>query len=123
MGLNNERHITEKELKIAAKQINLQFGVINLLIQKVRENQINKKMRNNKETPVSLLVEQFNLQAYAPHVNQALQMESQKQQKYNEMFAMLEECFRFTKIVQDSATSALVLRNEIEQLIKEAKEL
>ncbi len=43
MGLINEKHITEKELKIAAKQINLQFGIINLLIQKVRENQTNKK--------------------------------------------------------------------------------
>jgi hypothetical protein len=80
-------------------------------------------MSNKKETPVSWLVEQFNLQAYAPHVEHALQMESLKQQKYDEMLAMLEECFRFTKIVQDPATSALVLRNEIEQLIKEAKEL
>ena len=80
-------------------------------------------MSNKKETPVRWLVEQFNLQAYAPHVEHALQMESLKQQKYDEMLAMLEECFRFTKIVQDPATSALVLRNEIEQLINEAKEL
>lgn len=35
----NTRQITEKELKIAAKQINLQIGLIELLIVKVRENQ------------------------------------------------------------------------------------
>lgn len=38
-----ERQITEKELKIAAKQINLQFGLIELLINKVRENQSKSK--------------------------------------------------------------------------------
>ena len=34
-----ERQITEKELKIAAKQCNLQRGVVEYLIAKVRENQ------------------------------------------------------------------------------------
>lgn len=33
------RHITEKELKLAAKHINLQRGVIEHLINAVRENQ------------------------------------------------------------------------------------
>jgi hypothetical protein len=33
------RQITEKELKIAARQVRLQHGVIEYLIAKVRENQ------------------------------------------------------------------------------------
>ncbi len=33
------RQITEKELKIAAEQVRLQRGLIEYLIQKVRENQ------------------------------------------------------------------------------------
>jgi hypothetical protein len=72
-------------------------------------------MSNNKETPVRWLVEQFNLQAYAPHVEHALQMESQKQQKYDEMLAMLEVC--------KQATSSFDMHQDLEQLIKEAKEL
>ena len=35
----HQRHITEKELKIAAKQIGMKIGVVEYLIQKVRENQ------------------------------------------------------------------------------------
>lgn len=35
----NNRQITEKELKIAARQVKLQIGLIELLIVKVRENQ------------------------------------------------------------------------------------
>ena len=86
-------------------------------------------MSNKKETPVSWLVFELSKVGYLPDGlptdihNRALQMEAQKQQKYDEMLAMLEVCFRFTKRVQAPATSALVLRNEIEQLIKEAKEL
>jgi hypothetical protein len=88
-------------------------------------------MNNKKETPVSWLdvmigkMEQHgaDLPALRVHIDRALQMEAQKQQKYDEMLAMLEECFRFTKRVQNPATSALVLRNEIEQLVKEVKEL
>jgi hypothetical protein len=77
---------------------------------------------SNKETPVSWLAGQ--LESITQDLfDRALQMEAQKQQKYDEMVAMLEECFRFTKIVQDPATSALVLRNEIEQLVKEVKQL
>jgi hypothetical protein len=91
----------------------------------------NKTMSNKKQTPVSWLdgmigkMEQHgaDLPALRVHFDKAFQMEAKNQQKYDEMVAMLEECFRFTKIVQDPATSALVLRNEIEQLIKEAKEL
>lgn len=39
------RQISEKELKIAAKQCNLQIGLIEYLILKVRENQ--KKHKQN----------------------------------------------------------------------------
>ena len=92
-------------------------------------NTTTKSMSNKQETPVSWLVFELSKVGYLPDGlptdihNIALEMESQKQQKYDEMLAMLEECFRFTKIVQDPATSALVLRNEIEQLIKKVKEL
>ena len=74
-----------------------------------------KTMSNKKETPVSWLVEQFNLQAYAPHLEHALQMESKKQQKYDEMLAMLEIC--------KERTTSIIMYDELEQLIKEAKEL
>jgi hypothetical protein len=74
-------------------------------------------MSNKKETPVSWLVEQFNLQAYAPHVNHALEMESKKQQKYDEMLEMLEEAERTLREVFDCDTEKAL------QLIKEAKEL
>ncbi len=40
------RQITEKELKIAAKKCNLQIGLIEYLILKVRENQ---KKENNEQ--------------------------------------------------------------------------
>lgn len=36
---NNKKHITEKELKKAAKECNLQIGIIDYLINKVRINQ------------------------------------------------------------------------------------
>jgi hypothetical protein len=74
-------------------------------------------MSIKKQTPVSWLVEQFNLQAYAPHVNHALEMESKKQQKYDEMLAMLEEAERTLREVFDCDTEKAL------QLIKEAKEL
>ena len=66
-------------------------------------------------TAVEWLVEQFNLQAYAPHVEHALEMESQKQQKYDEMVAMLEIC--------KERTTSIIMYDELEQLVKEAKEL
>jgi hypothetical protein len=89
-------------------------------------------MSNKKETPVSWLMEQIlelpldegtNAAHLKKHVNKvtvfdyALQMESKKQQKYDEMLAMLEKA-------SDALTSSdAYLRKEIEQLIKEAKEL
>jgi hypothetical protein len=74
-------------------------------------------MSNKQETPVSWLVEQFNLQAYAPHLEHALQMESKKQQKYDEMLEMLESCvLAFEQMGMKEPIG-------ITQLIKEAKEL
>jgi hypothetical protein len=72
---------------------------------------------NNKKTAVEWLVEQLHI-AIVPKellVLEALQMESQKQQKYDEMLAMLEE--RTLREVFDCDT-----KNTL-QLIKEAKEL
>jgi hypothetical protein len=88
-------------------------------------------MSNNKQTPVrwynqkiktfELWVEtkQITWNEYHTRKNKistkALEMESKKQQKYDEMLAMLEICKR--------RTSSFDLHQEIEQLIKEAKEL
>jgi hypothetical protein len=47
--------------------------------------------------------------------NEALEMESKKQQKYDEMLAMLDICKQITNSRQ--------IHDEIEQLIKEAKKL
>ena len=59
-----------------------------------------KKMSNKKASPVRWLdvmigkMEQHgaDLPALRFHIDKALQMESQKQQKYDEMVAMLESC-------------------------------
>jgi hypothetical protein len=48
-------------------------------------------------------------------LNKAKEMESQKQQKYDEMLGMLEVC--------KQATSSFDMHQDLEQLIKEAKEL
>ena len=37
----HRRHITEKELKIAAKEVKLQYGLIDYIIKKVRKMQVN----------------------------------------------------------------------------------
>jgi hypothetical protein len=52
---------------------------------------------------------------YSIELQTALQMESQKQQKYDEMLAMLEIC--------KERTTSIIMYDELEQLIKEAKEL
>ena len=49
-------------------------------------------------------------------LNKAKEMESQKQQKYDEMLAMLE------RVVKHELTP-IVMRNQTKELIKEAKEL
>jgi hypothetical protein len=85
------------------------------------ENTIKKPMSNKKETPVSWLMDKlfqdFGV-AFPDNIgNRALQMESQKQQKYDEMLAMLEEAERTLREVFDCDTEKAL------QLIKEAKEL
>jgi hypothetical protein len=90
-------------------------------------------MSNKKETPVSwynqkiktfeLWVEtkQITWNEYHTRKNKistkALQMESQKQQKYDEMLAMLED------ILEAQKSGEVFHSYKIEQLIKEAKEL
>jgi hypothetical protein len=76
-------------------------------------------MSNKKETPVSWLrdklFQDFGF-AFSDNIaNEALEMESKKQQKYDEMMAMLEIC--------KQTTNSRQIHDEIEQLIKEAKEL
>ena len=80
-------------------------------------------MSNKKETPVRWLFKEIKKDIlgleydYSIELQTALQMESQKQQKYDEMLAMLEKA-------SDALTSSDAdLRNEIQQLVKEAKEL
>jgi hypothetical protein len=78
-------------------------------------------MSNKKETPVRWLVDKLKFidknsyNELYDHFNQALQMEAQKQQKYDEMLAMLEVC--------KQTTSSFDLHQDLEKLIKEAKEL
>jgi hypothetical protein len=79
-------------------------------------------MSNKKETPVSWLVDKLKFidknsyNELYEHFDHALQMESQKQQKYDEMLVVLE------KVVQSELTP-IVLRRRAEEIIKEAKEL
>jgi hypothetical protein len=82
-------------------------------------------MSNKKETPVSWLIEQWPiLKSKLPEriLDHALEMESKKQQKYDEMLAMLERIKKFYDI-KAIHEDEYQLRYEIEQLIKEAKEL
>jgi hypothetical protein len=81
-------------------------------------------MSDKKETAVSWLVEQvkskeFTNDMYCWHKEEvfrkALEMESKKQQKYDEMLEMLE------KIIKYSLTRNI--EAEAEQLIEEAKKL
>jgi uncharacterized protein (DUF305 family) len=80
-------------------------------------------MKDKKETPVSWLVEEiaekFNFRFasfYWQHVQQALEMESKKLQKYDEMLVMLERLSNHFGLFPDD-------RDSIKKLIKEAKEL
>ena len=80
-------------------------------------------MSNKKETPVSWLVEQFKKDIiglefdYKEEINQALEMESKKQQKYDEMIEMLEVIvLAFEHIGMEKPMS-------LTEVIKEAKEL
>jgi hypothetical protein len=73
-------------------------------------------MSNKKETPVSWLMEEYydsEGRLWNYDFDKALQMEAKKQQKYDEMVAMLEVC--------KQATSSFDMHQDLEQLIKEAK--
>lgn len=76
-------------------------------------------MSNKKETPVSWLAEQLHI-AIVPKevvIVKALLMESEKQQKYDKMLAMLESCvLAFEQMGMKEPVG-------ITQLVKEAKEL
>ena len=77
-------------------------------------------MNNKKETPVSLVVEEIKCRGLTTKelvksFDHALEMEAKKQQKYDEMLAMLDVC--------KQATSSFDIHRDLEQLIKEAKEL
>jgi hypothetical protein len=81
-------------------------------------------MSNKKETPVSwlknsiedLIANDIGSQVkFKNTVIHALEMEAQKQQKYDEMLVMLEIC--------KQTTSSFDMHQDLEQLIKEAKEL
>jgi hypothetical protein len=85
-------------------------------------------MSNKKETPVSwlkhsiedLIANDIGSQVkFKNKVIHALAMESKKQQKYDEMLAMLEKIIKENETDTRSWTTIL----EIKQLIKEAKEL
>jgi ribosome maturation protein Sdo1 len=78
-------------------------------------------MGDKKETPVSWLVEQLRTPIVPKEllVLEALKMESQKQQKYDEMLAMLGKIIKENET--DTRSWATIL--EIKQLIKEAKKL
>ena len=87
-------------------------------------------MSNKKETPVSWLVSElieYNLMhkdvlPSHPIFEKALEMESKKQQKYDEMLAMLEELIHaFDGENLHSYQEGRL--EEAEQLIKESKEL
>jgi hypothetical protein len=84
-------------------------------------------MSNKKETPVSWLVEEYyNLEGKLTRLSfdQALQMESKKQQKYDEMLAMLGNILKISREGYDLWETELdACIKKAEQLIKEAKEL
>jgi hypothetical protein len=63
------------------------------------------------------VINEFPIYSLDQIFEQALQMESQKQQKYDEMLAMLEQAERTLREVFDCDT------DKAQQLIKEAKQL
>jgi hypothetical protein len=82
-------------------------------------------MSDKKETPVSWLADQMlHPESFNPYIDHALQMESKKQQKYDEMLEMLEELKGiFDKYSVDFESEFFKYKQPLKQLIKEAKEL
>jgi hypothetical protein len=89
-------------------------------------------MSNKKETPVNWLLNQFqeghkdfgglDLE-WLKRFKTALQMESQKQQKYDEMLAMLDGMCNVWNEVGINDYSMSNYMNLVQQLVKGAKEL
>jgi hypothetical protein len=81
-------------------------------------------MSNKKQTPVNWLVFELSKVGYLPDGlptdihNKALEMESKKQQKYDEMLDMLEELINLHELGHEIGQY-----DKAKQLIKEAKEL
>jgi hypothetical protein len=82
-------------------------------------------MRNKKETPVRWLVDEYNTSGDLTWTDfdHALQMEAQKQQKYDEMLGMLEVYLADLNNIIPRSQSQRSRIYDVEQLIKEAKEL
>jgi hypothetical protein len=86
-------------------------------------------MSNKQETPVSWLVDKLfsdNEIFGVPEklLNHALEMESKKQQKYDEMLEMLEKRFECLDSLELNIYSQEFIEYcKLKQLIKEAKEL
>jgi hypothetical protein len=84
-------------------------------------------MSDKKETAVGWLVEQLpqiQQQGLRDIWEQALEMESKKQQKYDEMLEMLEERFEYLDSLDLNIYSQEFIEYcRLKQLIKEAKEL
>ena len=83
-------------------------------------------MSNKKETPVSwfaMITKELGYVSEA-QLNQALEMESKKQQKYDEMLKILEERFECLDSLELNIYSQEFIDYcKLKQLIKEAKEL
>jgi hypothetical protein len=88
-------------------------------------------MSDKKETPVNWLgleIKKFNTVITREYllslINQALEMESKKQQKYDEMVEMLEERFECLDSLELNIYSQEFIEYcKLKQLIGEAKEL
>jgi hypothetical protein len=87
-------------------------------------------MSNKKETPVSWLFKEIEKDIlgleydYSIELQTALEMESKKQQKYDEMLSMLEERFEYLDSLELNLYSQEFIEYcRLKQLIKEAKEL
>jgi hypothetical protein len=87
-------------------------------------------MSNKKETAVSWLFKEIKKDIlgleydYSIELQTALEMESKKQQKYNEMLEMLESILKISSEGYDLWETELdACIKKAEQLIKEAKEL
>jgi hypothetical protein len=82
-------------------------------------------MSNKTQTPVRWLIDEYHTSGDLTWTDfdHALQMEAQKQQKYDEMLAMLDGMCNVWNEVGINDYSMSNYMNLVQQLIKEAKEL